>query len=963
MAERSKQHTINYSKGICNIAPDIICDDNELQDCTNLTFNDGAIRPIQRNAIFHSGADAQLLKVHNTPTQDNYIFYGLSSIPPGPDTDEVEEEIINPSAKKYITIYIWKDDENVLHGKLSEDIRSTIKVDIKIFYNAVETDDFKGEDKVGITSVSFGSGKLEYEQKIVRPFVILSAETNGTYIGNDVLDFTVMVGMQPPTNSKPIGPSLPDDENTYYEAVFFWTKNGDSNNLVHIGSFDANVVGVEIIGNILIVNTDQSLEYFIWDGDRYKDLGSRIPDFQIEFSLDDNPRVQWAGNMLLNAYSHISVQGNIESNGAGGYKVANGQEGAAKDAFIGLYSKNKNDIRKKKAFCLPFFVLAAVELYDDSYILSSGPVLLFPTINNNSHHRFHDSEDGLELYLYTFYSRLRFELKADYSQWRDLVRGISVFVSNGIEIYDTESISLNSSNKPVNNISPFIRFYEAYSSPPFAILSDKSIIDKIEATRTFYKIADIGSVSSSGYIDDYIKDGVLETLVNQPTLGMDYFSHCSISADYMASYNRRLNITGVKRGFFEGFKQHTSIQSDNKSLFDHNISVEIKTPSGIVTVGTSFSSLDMTYDHMWFYYPDPRARYATIDGMKVTLKEHPGLNGAYYMGKSLPSSDISPLMGGSPVESTKFMEPLNSYLLQSEVDNPWVFLSSGYVRVGKGTIIGMGALTTALSQDAYKIATTIAFTTQGIWALQANGEGQYASIPPPFSREVCNNPDSITMVDHGVFFTSEKGLMLILDNDVKCVSDQLRGKQAEGVPYDAFLKFIRTCECAYDYQAQLLLLINRYTNYGYHWAYNIRSDTFSRVVDNIKYLSIVSNYPDTLLQDKDYTIYSMLNKPNINDDPVSSYEGLLITRPLKLDGSLIQKTVEDIKHITTIPREKISTTIEVSNDCIVWHEIPSLRGAPYKFHRIKMQFKNLKATDTFCGTIVLTNSRHTNKLR
>lgn len=83
--------------------------------------------------------------------------------------------------------------------------------------------------------------------------------------------------------------------------------------------------------------------------------------------------------------------------------------------------------------------------------------------------------------------------------------------------------------------------------------------ESIEAVSTFYKLAtiDFKDITPGEITAVKIDDGYLETLTNRPTLEDDYLSHDSLTASYSYAYNRRINLAGVKRTLFGGFRPAT----------------------------------------------------------------------------------------------------------------------------------------------------------------------------------------------------------------------------------------------------------------------------------------------------------------------------------------------------------------------------------------------------------------------
>jgi len=262
------------------------------------------------------------------------------------------------------------------------------------------------------------------------------------------------------------------------------------------------------------------------------------------------------------------------------------------------------------------------------------------------------------------------------------------------------------------------------------------------------------------------------------------------------------------------------------------------------------------------------------------------------------------------------------------------------------------------------------FSTDGIWALSTNTVGTYTSVHP-FSREVCNNANSITQTDNAIFFSSEKGLMIITGNTVKCVSEQMNGKnlsvqQEFGVPATvqsniSFKDYLKTCKIAYDYKDRQLWLIG---GANYHYVFNMNGGTISKVFDSNHIYYTADNYPDTLIQvegQDGYDVLSLLNKPDINSDE-STYDGYLLTRPIKFKSVLTLKSIRQMKHILLM-NGSVTIKLFASNDCQQWVELHSLRGKPWKYYRIAYTFTNMKATDRFAGTVFLVEERRTEKLR
>jgi hypothetical protein len=83
---------------------------------------------------------------------------------------------------------------------------------------------------------------------------------------------------------------------------------------------------------------------------------------------------------------------------------------------------------------------------------------------------------------------------------------------------------------------------------------------------------------------------------------------------------------------------------------------------------------------------------------------------------------------------------------------------------------------------------------------------------------------------------------------------------------------------------------------------------------------------------------------------------------MKLENALALKSIMQIRHIMQM-QGAMSLHIFASNNLDNWAELHSLRGTPWKYYCFQYDFSNLKATDRFAGTMLITQERRTNKLR
>lgn len=118
----------------------------------------------------------------------------------------------------------------------------------------------------------------------------------------------------------------------------------------------------------------------------------------------------------------------------------------------------------------------------------------------------------------------------------------------------------------------------------------------------------------------------------------------------------------------------------------------------------------------------------------------------------------------------------------SKTNSPLVFPYEQTYMVGFGKILAFSSNAVALSQGQFGTYPLVVFTTEGIFAMQVDtsGVGSYLNNAP-LSREVCNNPDAIAQTDAGIYFSTEKGLMLLSGSDTALTSENING-QPEPLP-------------------------------------------------------------------------------------------------------------------------------------------------------------------------------------
>lgn len=922
MEKNVERFTLNFSKGMTNTPNDLLCSDDELAICVGLTYKDGALVPIR------------------PPKKIGTIPYRLMYVHKGADFENL----------------IAYDEEN---GNIH-------------WYKRLS------DGGISVEQGSYSVGKV-YDIKSVNNTLVCATDSGLHYLNYKNKTYC------------DLGTDLP--------TVKF-TPHLDKMNYMSLGG--QSVCKLE--GMI-------ESAYTKWTKAVYNDDGTlnRIEETS-DASTPASPD-RYYGWKAVNDVDKMS---------------------AFKEATVGHYNAILKKIKETNRFSFPFFVRCALKLYDGTYTRISAPILMFPSITRNCKFVPVERKDSdwvetpygtTDFMAYINYATLQFKAEiSDLGNWGDIVKELVVFASDEVKIMDLEEgfkfVRATESNgeafidyvnsdwkygsaqdpggyfPTVDSLKPVYKFTkDGYKARdvlvPAYYKTEAEIKDELLNKTQFYKLfsvsVDGGYINNvASFVDAPIAKHTVENLVTQEQLKTDdYYSWTSIYANKMYPYNKRLNIFDLKRSFFKGFNDlgqysdifttknfcyYTHIESNGTSAWVKSDDVAVYFPQAAAT---------------WLYYPDPNAVEMIIwdntngTGMRVKLKEHPMLNGAYYFG-DLPTKDTfvaDPSIQSIPT-LTDSVESFDSQIFTSVVNNPFVFEASGDNTVGTGKIVGIAANTEAVSQGQFGQYPLLVFTTEGIYGMAVNSEGLYSAIYP-ISREVCYEDSPIVPTDKLIFFTSPKGLMATSGGEAVCVSQQMMGKSSpmisEVVDFTedvfGFKNFIKGCKMAYDYKNNRLFMFKDIADNIYQYVYNLENKTFSigMALSNIRVLYMpteaVNDYPDTLTQGVDHSVYSFSQMSNDEDSEYTNY-GIFLTRPLKLGGSLTLKSLRDIKNLYSLSKENFSVrvTITASNNCKDYEPIESLSGKPWKYYVLQYEIV-MAECDCFCGSVVEVQTRRNDKMR
>jgi hypothetical protein len=551
-------------------------------------------------------------------------------------------------------------------------------------------------------------------------------------------------------------------------------------------------------------------------------------------------------------------------------------------------------------------------------------------------------------------------------------------------------------------------------SPAWDIPINSDFYNKMRSTCNFYKIASIDVKelinSKSEFEELKLTQENLTSLETLPTLPDDYQTHCKLSAKSIFPFNSRLNLANVTLKLPSPYPLRSVMSATTTVLSGYSVAVYTRKNGVVYKSTSSFFGVQGVVLHgqatkpvnfpRYLFYPDADAflieiKSKDVSGAEVTtrltLTPHDFLNGAYWFGglgaiaRMEQASEISTANGDNVTYRNK--------VYTSEVDNPFYFPIEGINTVGTGEIIAISSAVRALSQGQFGQHPLYAFTDEGIWALATNEKGTYSAVQP-ISRDVCLSADSLTQIDTGVLFASQRGIMNVSGSDVECISDALEVDQdfdlknllfanntdflktmfesvglyvknegdddetivnvgdsiyIENTCITNFKGYIQGCRMIYDYANQRIIVYN--TNYWYAYVYSIKSSSWGMMINNFLYS--VNSYPDAMAvtrsiyratdTDKYYYKYSLVDVSAVSPSE-NATRGLMVTRPLKLDAPDVLKRVTAIIQRGKFATGHVMPILWGSRDLINWRIIGSsnnqylryMGGTPYKYFRIAL---------------------------
>lgn len=285
----------------------------------------------------------------------------------------------------------------------------------------------------------------------------------------------------------------------------------------------------------------------------------------------------------------------------------------------------------------------------------------------------------------------------------------------------------------------------------------------------------------------------------------------------------------------------------------------------------------------------------------------------------------------------------------SKTDQPMFFPVENTYQVGSAEILALMSNTIAVGTGQTGDAPLYVFCKDGVYALYVDSSGQMAYPNARIlARDVCNNPRSVTPIDAGVVFTTDRGLMMIAGEQVQEISAPVEGdvvqfwnagsvdyskiatssmQQIAGMPSNLcstkdFLTYLqdkgtsgKAAIINYNHNMRELMVSN--PNYPYSYVLDREGNWSRRDYTASQY---VNNYPTSYRVDK----YGHFYKVDDEGDATTSLEHrkeadnkiFYLSNVIKLDSIGFKQAYRFVVrgYFETIDGENIACVVEGSYD-------------------------------------------------
>jgi hypothetical protein len=409
--------------------------------------------------------------------------------------------------------------------------------------------------------------------------------------------------------------------------------------------------------------------------------------------------------------------------------------------------------------------------------------------------------------------------------------------------------------------------------------------------QPFYLMMSEEITSSVNYVFPLTRSN-LENIETNTVYAPDNNVHYTNGAVAL-DYNNRLHLADTKTTLFSGYSIRNFLSpSTTSDLHEYMVSAKLDIDgSPYYTLRTD--NVDTIPPSAYptphiLSYPDYRAvRYIIqhSDDISAQLPLSPSIanNVAYYVNKPTTRLKYPPITL-SWIESYINIPSAGTYnqpnrIQVSATNNCFSFPFENSYAVGSSNnrILALQSAAIEMSDAKFGEMPLYAFTTEGIFALQAGAQTLYSNVIP-INYDKIINPNTLA-INGAIAYITEKGVHLLTNQGTQVISTPIHDK-SNRPPID----FLKVCKMIYPKEHNEIVLLNENSPTGVAYVYNLEAEYWStRDLKGIKLNT------DELYCDK--TLYDLAN-----EDESKALPAEIITRPIKL-GDVEFKRLE-----TIIPR-------------------------------------------------------------
>lgn len=473
------------------------------------------------------------------------------------------------------------------------------------------------------------------------------------------------------------------------------------------------------------------------------------------------------------------------------------------------------------------------------------------------------------------------------------VHSIAVWCTRPYPVFSTDNITPNSGNPNSStnfrqrneqrtiNASSYTSFYDNtnIADQPFYLFKE-------------FELSEALTEGDDKYVEVLITSSLLDAAMHNTVYVPNNNTHSTISG-VMLDYNMRLHSADTTTILCRPY-DFVDVLTDGDSKdecyqwADVEIDNKLYTSVGASQRGAAFLPSSPYFNVI--SYPDYRAKRIGADYLGgFMLKEAPANNLAWYHAPHTEDEKYPPIeytatrIAFHPNDNSSVHRA--NHIVVSAANNCFSFPFENSYAVGSSNnrILALQSAAIEMSDAKFGEMPLYAFTTEGIFALQAGAQTLYSNVIP-INYDKIINPNTLA-INGAIAYITEKGVHLLTNQGTQVISTPIHDK-SNRPPLD----FLKVCKMIYPKEHNEIVLLNKNSPTGVAYVYNLEAGYWStRDLNGIKLNT------DELYYDK--TLYDLANEDESKSLPVE-----IVTRPIKL-GDVEFKRLE-----TIIPR--MATTTE-----------------------------------------------------